>query len=218
MIFFNPNIKLKVTYRKIIRFEEPLGGSKLFSLSQYDHTSKTIKERFVNPLNISFNSTGVTTEILSRLYEYSTNNFLKALRHYDSKGRLSFITRFEINEITKESVYYKAHPIGYAVQSTKPDTHGPLYKRDDLWHLDFQRVGTVYGYNVKVKYKENEERDFKSTELYDRNKNELIDYFEHYYEYHSPILQSVVHDFINHEFQDLSKGQIDYIESFKTKI
>lgn len=186
MLFYNPNIRRKITYKIPVIFDEEQEERKeLYSYSVFTEDFK-VKE-------IVFN------ERIINIYQYNQeNHFLDSLKVYNDLNEM--IKRYYFDIVEKEdsirsdrsdsiileflqSVYERNHNSCHGFLEIKDDSQGEYYK------LSFHRVHSFLGYKIVLKLFKNENGDFIREEFYDSKSDMRQFVLENKYEYYQSDLE-----------------------------
>ena len=180
MLFYNPNIRRKITYKLPILFDEvQVEKKEIYSYSVFtdDYKEKEIvfKERKINVFQFNQES-----------------NFMDSLKVYNEKNKL--VIKHFFSKVDRKNSIMVNRPdsiIFEFKESNDPryftTCHGYLkYINDnqrEYYNLSFHRVRSYLGYKVNVKLFKNDEGDFYREEFYN-SENETIEYvLENKFEY-----------------------------------
>ncbi len=186
MLFYNPNIRRKITYKIPVSLDEEQKEKE--ELHSYSVFTDDFKEK-----EIVFN------DRIINVYQYNPKNyFLDSLKVYDELNEM--IKRYYFDIVEKvdsiradridsiilefvESVNQRNHNSCYGFLEIKDDNKGEYYK------LSFNRVDSFLGYKKILKLFKNEVGDFIREEFYDSKKDILQFVLENKYEYYESDLE-----------------------------
>ncbi|MDD2305408.1 MAG: hypothetical protein PHP53_11975 [Prolixibacteraceae bacterium] len=180
MLYYNPNIRRKTTYKIPVIFdEEQIEKKELHSFSIFTEDFKE-KEIVFNEKKINVYEYNPKNNFLDSLKVFNENNEMIKRYYFDivDKEDSHFVDRKDsiILEF-RESLYQRNRNVCYGYLELKDDNQVYHYK------LSFHRVDSFLGYKVKVKLFKNEEGDFIREEFYN-SKNDLLQFvLENKYEY-----------------------------------
>ncbi len=169
MLFYNPNIRRKVTYKRSLIFGKPQERV-LYSYSIYEDFEV-----------IEF----VFDEKTTKKYQYNIeSNFLDSLRVYNENNELN---RKYFFDITKQDDIFLEFKESYFKRDNQAGCFGKLeYEnsgREGNCNLTFHRVDSYLGYKIKLKIFRNDCGDFSVEEYYSEKNDELQYILENEFEY-----------------------------------
>lgn len=182
MLFYNPNIRRKTTYKRLPLFGE-LKDRNLYSYSIYDDYE--VKE-------ILFDEKKV------KCYKYNRQNaFLDSLEIYNEKNEMERRYYFDItangpNQLEfKESSFKRTPQVG---------CRGKLLKSSvELGEsvLTFHRVDSFLGYRIKLNISENKNGDYLEEAYFDIKQDKLLYVLENEFEYYENELEQIAKNILN---------------------
>ncbi|MEI8205040.1 MAG: hypothetical protein WCH34_18625 [Bacteroidota bacterium] len=183
MLFYNPNIRRKTTYKRLVVFGKPQ-ERKLYSYSFFENFQE---------IELVFD------EKITKRFEFNPmTNFLDSLHIYEVnekfKNRFYFDITLQDNNILefKESFFERnkqARCKGRLVCETNNQKNNCI--------LSFHRVDSYLGYRIKLKIKRNGVGDFSVEEFYDSKTNELMYILENEFEYFVNELEIKANNILN---------------------
>lgn len=169
MLFYNPNIRRRTTYKRQLVFGKPQ-ERKLYSYSIFDN---------FEIIELVF------AEKTTKRFQYNIESkFLDSLREYDEKNELKRKYFFDIINKNECLIEFKE---SFLKRDNQAGSRGRLIfeKSASLskCYLSFHRVESFLGYRIKVKIDRNLYGDFIIEEHYCEKNDELQFVLEHEYEY-----------------------------------
>jgi hypothetical protein len=182
MLFYNPIIRRKITYKLPVLFGEVQVEKKV--LYSYSIFTNEFKEREI-----------VFDERKINIYEYKPEiNFIETLTVYDENNKMIKKLFFDIVEKKNSIIVHSPDPIiiEFKESSSKGDRYGNgmhsyiVTKNDSqgvFYILYSNKINSLLGIKVKVKLFKNTEGDFIREEFYDSKNDTLQFVLENEYEY-----------------------------------
>lgn len=185
MLYYNPNIRRKITYKLPVLFGEVEVEKKV--LNSYSIFTNDFKET-----KIDFDEKKIN------VYEYIEYkpeiNLLETLTVYDENNKMIKKLFFDIVE--KKNSIFLNRPDSIILEFKYSSDKGDLYgkgihghiehnndSKGDFYILRFHRVNSFLGHKVEVKLFKNTEGDFIREEFYDSKNDTLQFVLENEYEY-----------------------------------
>jgi len=169
MLFYNPNIRRKITYKRPLIFGKPQERV-LYSYSIFEN---------LEVIEIVFD------EKITNKYQYNIESkFLDSLRVYDRNNELK---RKYFFDITKQEDNFLEFKESYFKRDNQAGCYGKLLYETSghkgNCNLTFHRVDSFLGYKIKLKIFRNNCGDFSVEEYYSEKNDELQYILENEFEY-----------------------------------
>ena len=170
MLFYNPNIRRKITYKKTVIFGRPQ-ERKLYSYSIFENFEEiefVFDEKITNKYQYN-----IETNFLDSLKVYGENNEMKKRYFFDITQQDSNILEF------KESFFQRDNKTGCYGKLVYESTE----QENNYCNLTFHRVDSYLGYRIRLRITRNNNGDFSVEEFYDTKTDELQFILENEFEY-----------------------------------